>query len=196
MTPSPQELGEQTRQKIIAATILLVAEQGWHGVTTRAVAERAGVNNAAVNYHFSTKADLLREAAAANLEAEFGQAMKAMVMAPSMAQGLRLMMGFFAAIDLKQPSMVMLLETMMQSSRDEPLRLNLMRVLAEGRQQMADRIAADQAAGTVAADRDPVVVATVLAALLDGLLLHRMVDPSVDIARSCIAVIEALLEKP
>ncbi|MBK9036509.1 MAG: TetR/AcrR family transcriptional regulator [Myxococcales bacterium] len=197
MTPPAQpDLGRVTRQKIIAATIVLVAEEGWHGVTTRQVAERAGVNNAAVNYHFTTKVDLLRAAAAANVEAEFGQAMQAMFMAPTLKDGMRLMLSFLGAIDLKQPSMVMLLETMMQSSRDEPLREGLLEVLAAVRAQMAARVAADQATGHLAPHLDPMIIATLLAALIDGLLLHRMVDPSIDITRSGVAAIDALLEAP
>lgn len=196
MTPAQPELGRVTRHKIIEATILLVAEEGWHGVTTRQVAERAGVNNAAVNYHFSTKADLLRAAAAANLAAEFGQAMQAMLMAPTLKDGLRLMLTFLGALDLRQPSMVMLLETMMQASRDEPLRQGLLEVLAAARREMAARVAVDQAAGLLAAHLDPMVVATVLAALIDGLLLHRMVDPSIDVTRSGVAAVDALLETP
>lgn len=50
-----------TRDAIRAAAEDLYAEHGINGVTTRALAERAGVNMAAVNYHFGNKDSLTLE---------------------------------------------------------------------------------------------------------------------------------------
>tara|TARA_R110002124_G_scaffold11573_4_gene54800 strand:+ start:4874 stop:5641 length:768 start_codon:yes stop_codon:yes gene_type:complete len=47
-----------TRGTIRAVAEELFAENGIHGVTTRALAEKAGVNMAAVNYHFGNKDNL------------------------------------------------------------------------------------------------------------------------------------------
>ena len=47
----------------MAAAAELVAELGWGRVTTRAVAERAGLPHGAVSYHFRGKQELLTEAA-------------------------------------------------------------------------------------------------------------------------------------
>jgi AcrR family transcriptional regulator len=50
-----------TRGTILAAAERLFAEHGVHGVSNRQVSEAAGQgNNAAVNYHFGTKTDLVR----------------------------------------------------------------------------------------------------------------------------------------
>ena len=43
-----------TRRRIEAAAVALVAERGWDAATTRAVAERAGVNRGLVHYHFES----------------------------------------------------------------------------------------------------------------------------------------------
>lgn len=51
----------ETRDAIRAAAEELYAEQGINGVTTRALADRAGVNMAAVNYHFGNKDNLTLE---------------------------------------------------------------------------------------------------------------------------------------
>src|SRR6202521_4677618 len=53
------ELGEEkTREKILSAAGEVFAGEGFEGDTVRAITERAGVNVAAVNYHFRDKAEL------------------------------------------------------------------------------------------------------------------------------------------
>lgn len=49
---------EKTRDKILGAAGEVFAEQGFEGATIRAITDRAGVNVAAVNYHFRDKAEL------------------------------------------------------------------------------------------------------------------------------------------
>jgi TetR/AcrR family transcriptional regulator, regulator of cefoperazone and chloramphenicol sensitivity len=49
---------EKTRNKILNAAGEVFAEQGFDGATIRAITERAGVNVAAVNYHFRDKSEL------------------------------------------------------------------------------------------------------------------------------------------
>lgn len=50
-----------TRESILTAAERLYAEQGVYAVSNRQVSEAAGQgNNAAVGYHFGTKADLVR----------------------------------------------------------------------------------------------------------------------------------------
>src|SRR5271155_2520418 len=57
--PVPAQLIEEnTRDKILSAAGEVFAEQGFEGATIRAITERAGVNVAAVNYHFRDKAEL------------------------------------------------------------------------------------------------------------------------------------------
>lgn len=50
------------REALLKATIEIVGQRGLHGLTFRAVAELANVNNSLVSYHFGNKDTLLREA--------------------------------------------------------------------------------------------------------------------------------------
>jgi len=52
---------QSTRDRIVAATIVCLERVGMQGVTIRGIAEEAGVNVAAVNYHFGSKSQLLEE---------------------------------------------------------------------------------------------------------------------------------------
>lgn len=55
---SGQQYG-QGREALMAATIDVVAERGLRGMTFRAVADAAGVNNALIAHHFGTREGLL-----------------------------------------------------------------------------------------------------------------------------------------
>src|SRR5918995_3621308 len=50
----------ETKEKILDAAERLFATHGFAGTSLRAVTKEAGVNLAAVHYHFGTKEDLLR----------------------------------------------------------------------------------------------------------------------------------------
>ncbi|GAA2327775.1 TetR/AcrR family transcriptional regulator [Streptomyces violaceusniger] len=64
-----QERADATRGAILAAAERLFAERGVYAVSNRQVSEAAGQgNNAAVGYHFGTKADLVRAIARQHAE--------------------------------------------------------------------------------------------------------------------------------
>jgi AcrR family transcriptional regulator len=56
------------REAILAATLELVREQGVARLTTREVAERAGVSEASVYYHYADKAGLMKAVFESGLE--------------------------------------------------------------------------------------------------------------------------------
>ncbi len=51
--------GDATRTRILDAALSVLAEQGYAGTTTRAVAERAGTQLSLVHYHFGSRQHLL-----------------------------------------------------------------------------------------------------------------------------------------
>jgi AcrR family transcriptional regulator len=61
-TDGRRELGEQTRQRLLDATRLLLAERGEDAVTLRDITEAANANVAAASYHFGSLAALRCEA--------------------------------------------------------------------------------------------------------------------------------------
>lgn len=53
--------GKATREQILEVTLEFIRSEGLAPLTVRAIAERAGVNVAAVNYHFGSKDALVNE---------------------------------------------------------------------------------------------------------------------------------------
>lgn len=51
--------GNETRTRILATALELIAEKGFAATTTRELSERLGFTKAALYYHFRTKEDLL-----------------------------------------------------------------------------------------------------------------------------------------
>ena len=75
----------ETRARLIEAAGRVFAEEGFENATVREICDRAGVNNAAINYHFGDKTELyesvLREAHCA-ARAEFDAHQELLVAAP------------------------------------------------------------------------------------------------------------------
>jgi AcrR family transcriptional regulator len=60
----------ETRQRLLEAGIRLFAEHGYRGVSVRDLCTEAGVNIAAINYHFGGKQDLYHAIFEATLDAD------------------------------------------------------------------------------------------------------------------------------
>lgn len=54
-------VGKATREQIVAVTLQAIQQEGLAALTIRQIADRAGVNVAAVNYHFGSKDALVGE---------------------------------------------------------------------------------------------------------------------------------------
>jgi AcrR family transcriptional regulator len=61
-TDGRREVGERTCQRLLDATLALLAERGEDGVTLRDITDAAQANVAAVSYHFGSKDALIQRA--------------------------------------------------------------------------------------------------------------------------------------
>ena len=62
-TREPDPSGQRTvRDRIVAATLGIIAEEGLDAVRHRRVAERAGVSLGSTSYHFESRDDLIEAA--------------------------------------------------------------------------------------------------------------------------------------
>jgi AcrR family transcriptional regulator len=172
---------DTTKQKILNAAAFLIAELGWSHVTTRRIAEQAGVNKALVHYYFGTKEALLIEAASNMFAEEFEGPMTRMAAAQTFGEGLRAFVDYLRVIEEHGPGVTVSVEALLRGVRDETVRAWIEEVLGSARQLLEQFVIAAQGRGELPADLDARGAAVVLAALLDGLVLYRLVFPDLDL---------------
>jgi len=172
---------DTTRKRILNAAALLIADLGWSAVTTRRIAEQAGVNNALIHYYFGTKDALLLEAASEMFTEEFEGPMTRMFTAPTFRSGMQAYVDYLRAIEDHGPGVTVSVEALLRGVRDEAVRTWIEKLLGGARQMIEQLVIAAQARGELPADLDPGGAAVVLAALMDGLVLYRLVFPDLDL---------------
>jgi AcrR family transcriptional regulator len=180
-----------TRQRLMTAAAELIAELGWGRVTTRAVAERAGLPHGAISYHFRGKQELLTAAA---LDA-FEQALPAEQFAAlnSVDDLIDLIASQLRPSEMIDPVLSrLMLETMREAERDAALRERMGALLGQYRTMIVEIVRGDQRRGTITANVPAEAIATLLAALGDGLLLHALLDRDLDVAGAVTAVRDVL----
>ncbi len=108
-----------TRQKIIESTLDIISAEGFYKVTIRKIAALAGVNVAAVNYHFGSKKNLINESLN-DITQQLRQAfypLKDEILAPEVR--LRMFMINYANVVSRYPDLIK--NFIMQSITDYPL---------------------------------------------------------------------------
>jgi AcrR family transcriptional regulator len=167
MAPTAKQ-GQEVRQRLLAAAAELIPERGWTAVSTRILAERAGVTPSVVHYHFSSVQEVLAEAAIGTMRQVVAAADFSAASTPAAA--VDAMMAAVEQYDGTDPTSLLFIETYLAATRDERLRAQITTVVTEFRARVADWLAIHQVP-------DPAATAAVLAATIDGLLLHRALEP-------------------
>jgi AcrR family transcriptional regulator len=183
----------ETRLRLLRAGAELIAELGWGRVTTRAVAERAGLPHGAVSYHFRGKQELLTEAALYVFEQAFPiSELEALQALPDLVALFEPWLGEQSEND--QLVSRVGIEAMLESERNPILRDRMATMLSDFRGVVTELARAGQERGTAPADIPPQALATLLGAVGDGLFLHARLDPDLDAAQALTAL-RALLSR-
>ena len=167
----------RTRQQLIHAGLDLLTEGGWVAVTSRAIASRSDVNVGLIHYHYGGMPGLRIAIAQAATEAIIGDLHAAVVGADgsdpllgALAQGLR------AAHDA--PSAGRLAAALFEgATRDPDIAMSLRDALRDARRDLAARLSETTHLGV----DDAAAAAMLLTAVTDGLLMHLLVDPDLDV---------------
>ncbi len=163
------ERGQLVRQRLLGAAAELIGELGWGAVSTRNLADRAQVAPGLVHYHFRSLPALLREAATGAIRQVLAATGPAFAAADTLDAGLALMLGALDRYTGTDPMSLLFTETYLAATRDAELRAELATLVADFRRQLADWLLAHRVS-------DPDATAAVLAATIDGVLLHRALD--------------------
>ncbi|MEU3419292.1 TetR family transcriptional regulator [Streptomyces murinus] len=168
--PSPQA---STREKIIEAAASLIPEVGWGGVTSRRVAERAGVNTGVIHYHMGSIGELRRIAAVGKIEMFFLDRIGDALAQEDPPVAVELMLRGLCSSDSRDPELLLLYESLVAANRDEQLRAEIATSLSRLRHWLHDWFAERGVTR-------PLPAAVTVTAAMDGFLLQRMLDPDLD----------------
>jgi AcrR family transcriptional regulator len=162
--------GREVRRRLVEAARELVPERGWSAVSTRTVAERAGVAPGLVHYHFASLQALLAEAAVGALRDMVGDVGVLLQRAGTPGELVDVLTAEVDRYTRTDPASLLAVETYLAATRSPDLREQLATVLDDFRQRLAGRLGEQ---GVPAPD----ATAAVLAAVIDGVLLHRALTP-------------------
>ena len=172
-----------TRRRILDATVELLAEVGLDRVRGRAVADRAGVNPALVHYYFGTMAELVVEAAQHALVNDLGPSIEAFASRDTVREGVAAILEWIVEYG-RTPGATILAEAMVKGTRDRQFRSWSRNAARRFRSLILERLEQGRDAGEVDAALDLEATAMLLAAALDGLLFHHLVDPRLAVTRA------------
>lgn len=167
MAVSPAAVrGQVVRQRLLDAAVELIPERGWPAVSTRILAERAGVTPSVVHYHFPSLQALLIEATLGAMR-EVASAFEPMLeTVATPAEAVDAMLASVGGYTGTDPTSLLFVEAYLAATRDDTLRQGIAEILTRLRTTIATWL---DAHGVV----DSEGTAAVLVAVVDGLLLHR-----------------------
>ncbi|GAA3742840.1 AcrR family transcriptional regulator [Spinactinospora alkalitolerans] len=174
--PTPAERGREVREKLLAAARALIGELGWNAVSTRILAQRAGVRPGLVHYHFESLPALLRRAALDAMRRTLDDTAAVLAGAATPADGVDAMLSFLDHYTGRDPESLLFSEAYLVATRDEELRARMSELIADFHGDLAERLAR-------AGHHAPEDAATLLMAVLDGFVLHKGLDPGLSAAR-------------
>lgn len=162
--------GGRRREQLLGAGIELLGEAGWAGLTARAVAQKADTHAGLLHYHFGALPQYKREVAAAAVRQLAAPALALLTASPDWATGIASVVR--ASAEQTDIAAARVSAELITASLHDPGVAELMRgALAEARQELVPWLSRTGAT-------DPKGLAVLVIATLDGLLLHRLVDPA------------------
>ncbi|QKW37312.1 TetR family transcriptional regulator C-terminal domain-containing protein [Actinomadura sp. NAK00032] len=182
--------GDRRRQQLVRAGIALLGREGWPGVSTRAVAEQAGTNPGLIHYHFGGLAGLHAEVFRQATDLVLGPMLAELLSAPDERAALETMRSMLARTPADEQSTRLAAELIVGAMRDPALGAVLRDELRRARAQIAGRLRELHPGWPRSR---PAGVAALIAASIDGLMLHYMIDGELPVGDALTAV-EELLE--
>ncbi len=186
-------VSDGTKTALLEAAKQLVVERGYAGASVRELAAVSGTNQAAVNYHFGTRENLLNEAILESLLESFlewtdgiGEVSTGLTSAEQNVGPLEHMAAqarpILAELPQRLPLFVMSLEALLQAQRSPELRSRLAAHYAEQRRRTSEFIIAGTPGYEPPPDGEPPprmveITASFMIAVVDGLMLQSLLDP-------------------
>ncbi|MEL7975836.1 TetR family transcriptional regulator [Isoptericola sp. F-RaC21] len=176
--------GQQTRARLVDAGLSLLAEGGWAAVTTRAVAARSETNAGLIHYHFGGLPGLRTAVAQRASEAAVGPLVDLFLRSSDLDEGLDAIRTGIERLAADDRLVRLAVQLVAGAGQDPELGAAFRDSLAGARAAIADWFGArrpdwpeDRRLG----------FAALVAALIDGLLLHRGLDENAPLTEALTA---------
>jgi len=171
-----------TRAKLLQGTLACLRSRGLAGTTSRDIAAAAGVNVAAITYHYGSKDELVSQALLQAVRAWLEPARQVLARAGAPAtialEAIELLRRSFDEASELLPAYF---EALLQAPRRASLRQGVEQLLGELHVLLRTGMQRQQAAGLLPAWVEPDSMAALFLALADGVALHAALGPvSVD----------------
>jgi AcrR family transcriptional regulator len=170
------ERGRAVRTRLLTAARELIGELGWSAVSTRVLAERAGVRPGLVHYHFESLQALLCHAAVEEMRRMLEGTTAILTQAGSPADGIEAMLYELDQYNGSDPASLLFIETYLAATRDRELHRRMSALVDDFRGSLTDALAR-------AGHPSPPGAASAVLAVFDGFVLHKGLDPDLSAAR-------------
>lgn len=184
--------GNRRREQLIEAGVALLAEAGWPGVTTRALAERADANVGLIHYHFGGLPDLHAAIAQKAAEEVIGPVLDALMQVEDLHAALDALGDLVPATTDAARTSRLAVELVAGGLRNPVLGEVLRGTLRRARAGIDARLAELHPSWPESRRSGAAVL---VPALLDGLMLHRVLDPDLPVEQA-LATLGELFARP
>ena len=169
MTRGPYAKTAERRRTILATALEVFAESGFRGASVREIASRVGMTDTGVLHHFGGKGKLLLEVVKQKEDEDAGALRDPYLRDLVAKNGTR-------------SGTVRLFTTLSAESTDpeHPAHEHFVNRYAAVRDHVTERLTRDSAEGRIPATVDPAMAARIMLAVMDGLQIQWLLDPSME----------------
>lgn len=164
------ERGRAVRAQLLEAAAELIVEIGWNSVTTRRLADHAGIRSGLVHYHFDSLQALLRQAAMDRMTLFLDDASAQLDEKDDVEDATEALLSLVDLFDGSDPASLLVIEAYLAATRDPVLKEQLVEAMARFRHTVTSALARS-------GNPDPSATGLVALAALDGFALQKGLDP-------------------
>lgn len=165
------------RDRIVEAACDVLAKRGSHEASVKEIAKAAGVAPGLVHYYFASKAELLLEVVRASCT-QYNAEVEALVVPRDPRERARFLLAWTKQRGLESPDWYRLMVDLdALALRDPVVALEVGRLRVDVRARTTLLVSSVEAELGVALASSAGAVASVLIAAVDGLTVHKLIDP-------------------
>jgi AcrR family transcriptional regulator len=183
--------GRRRRAELVAAGVTLLAESGWEGLTHRAVAARAQANPGLVHYYFKGTHGLRLAVAADAIDSSIGGVFEHVLAAQDDGALVENVIGLLSSVRSDAASGRVTAELVSATFGDPEIGDLVRRAFAEGRTGLEKWLRTHHPSWRPAQARG---TAAVITGMIDGLMLHLLLDPDLRVREVAHTTRQALLD--